>query len=167
MFANRYNQPEVALKLIEHGCKLNSQNYNGWSSLLLATRYNQPEVALKLIENGCELEFQTNAGNNALTFAIFNDQTEVISNLIENGCQISGNENNNLVKVNMKIVEKNALLIHDAIGSAEHIYEDFPKELLPFLIRSDLISKFYKSQNKPGKRKATDVSENCRKKPKL
>jgi len=167
MIATRYNQPEVALKLIQNGCELNLHNENGWSSLMIATRYNQPEVALQLMEHGCELDFKNDKGNNALTFAIKFDELEVVEKLIENGCQISGNENNDSVKLNMKFLEKNAILIHHVISFAKHIYEDFPKELLPFLIRSDVIPTFYWSQDKLGKRKATDLSENGRKKPKL
>jgi len=167
MFATQYDKPEVALKLIENGCEINFRDSDGWSSLMAAARYNQPEVALKLMEHGCELDFQTDEGSNALYFATEFDQPEVVSKLIENGCQISGNENTVLVKVNMKILEKNALLLYDAIFFAEHIYDDFPKELLPFLIRSDIISKFYKSQDKFSKRKATGLSEGGRKKPKL
>ena len=68
----------------------------------------------------------------------------------------------------MKIAEENALLIHHAIRCGEQIYEDFPKELLPFLIRSDLISICHQSEAKSCKRKLPfDVPDNSRKKAKL
>ena len=111
---------------------------------------------------------KTNKGTNTLRLAIRHNQHDIISKLIENGCEISAIVKlHNLVMTNMKIVEKNALLIHHAIRCGEQIYEDFPKELLPFLIRSDLIPICHESQAKSFKRKLIDVSDHCRKKPKL
>ena len=37
------------------------------------------------------------------------------------------------------MLEQNALLLYDAIDSVQNIYKDFTKELIPFLIRSDLL----------------------------
>jgi ankyrin repeat protein len=140
--AVRRGQSNVALKLIKNGCVLNSQNDKGMNALMLTIRQSQTEVALKLIENGCNLNSKNHKGATALRLAIRHDQFEIIPKLIENGCKISGIiQNHKLVTTNMKITEENALLIHHAIRCTGDIYEDFPKELLPFLIRSDLISK--------------------------
>ena len=82
-------------------------------------------------------------------FANLNCQSEVVLKLIENGCDISGNVDNFLVQTNMNMLQQNALLIHNAIDSVQNIYEDFTKELIPFLIRSDF--------PKPWKQKLIDA----------
>ena len=95
------------------------------------------KLALKLIEYGCELDFQNEYGQTALFVATQYGHHEVALKLIENGCDISGHVYNILVQTIINMLEEHALLIYNAIDSAQNVYEDFTKELVPFLTRSD------------------------------
>ena len=93
------NHHEMALKLINNGCRIHFKNKNGETPLMVAIQHQpQSQVALKLIdvsiEQGWEFNSQNKSGWNALLLATRYGQPEVALKLIENGCELNSQLHN-------------------------------------------------------------------------
>ena len=57
------NDPEVLLRLIRAGAKINGKTSKGWTPLHSAARFNpNPEILLTLIDAGANIDSKTNSG---------------------------------------------------------------------------------------------------------
>ena len=57
------NDPEVLLRLIRAGAKINGTTNKGWTPLHSAARFNpNPEILLRLIDAGADMMAKTNSG---------------------------------------------------------------------------------------------------------
>jgi ankyrin repeat protein len=138
MTAIIYRQTSISLNLIENGCKLNLQNEMGNTALMFAIEYNQEKIVSKLIETGCDVNLSDIDGWNPLTIAIDYNLFDITFQLIECGCKISKTSlETSLVKKILKILNKRNQMVKDNITGIK-IYNQFPKQLLTFLIRHDL-----------------------------
>ncbi len=83
MFACRYNQEAVALKLVEKDANLEAQNNDKWTALMLACRHEQEAVALKLVQKGVKVNHKSNFGQTILMCAVVSEQENVVRALLD------------------------------------------------------------------------------------
>ncbi|GBG30010.1 Ankyrin repeat and KH domain-containing protein 1 [Hondaea fermentalgiana] len=81
-------QTAIAEWLLGRGAKIDLQNNNGWTALMLACRYDQPDMAQMLIEQGAKMNLQENKGWTALMFACRYEQPDTALALIERGAKL-------------------------------------------------------------------------------
>ena len=75
---------EVTKLLLNYDAKVDSQENNGWSALMIASQNGHYEVAELLLENGAKVDLLNNNGWSALKCANQNRQFKVAKLLLEN-----------------------------------------------------------------------------------
>jgi ankyrin repeat protein len=69
MKASENGQIEVVKLLLDKGAKLDGQNNEGWTALIIASAQGNTEVVKLLLENGANTELKTIEGKTALDYA--------------------------------------------------------------------------------------------------
>lgn len=142
MYAVQFGMKEVVLALLKKGCRLNQRDSAGYNALMAAQVFGETEIFKILIEWGCELNKRQN-GMTVLDRAINGCEQEIAEIIIEAGCNVP-NQEEPMVKNILTTLKQNAKMTYEALVSEKYIYEDLPKELMPFLFRNDVIPNFRK-----------------------
>ena len=72
-----------------------------------------------------------------------NIKYDTIYKLMENGCDVNGLETHKFVDTNLENLQKDSISIFNAIQGAKIPYEDFSRDLLPFLVRNEFLLKCF------------------------
>ncbi|XP_066220248.1 ankyrin repeat, SAM and basic leucine zipper domain-containing protein 1 [Saccopteryx leptura] len=81
MYAARDGYPQVAVLLVAHGARVNTQDENGYTALTWAARQGHKNVVLKLLELGANKMLQTKDGSTPSEIAKRNKHQEIFSML--------------------------------------------------------------------------------------
>ncbi|XP_060070752.1 poly [ADP-ribose] polymerase tankyrase-2-like [Ylistrum balloti] len=93
-YAARYDQPEVAIQLLEAGCDPNVGDDDGITPLHEAVDAGSYDVLKLLIKQGCcDVNRVDNAGESPLMYATMKDDIEMTKLLIKSGARINDVDN--------------------------------------------------------------------------
>jgi len=89
MWAQHYDQQEIAIWLIEEGADVNLRTEVGDTALMMACRRNQDEIAQLLVRKGARVNDELKNGRTALIEAIKSGMCDVAEMLIESGAKVN------------------------------------------------------------------------------
>ena len=147
---------EVGKKLINKKCYLNFIDSSGTCALVEALYYHNYTIFAALIENGCDINLVGRNGRNAFWWAMELHNQIYLGNkiaplklgyaLYRAGCKLtfkpsSIRHGKRMMRAFKRSSEMRAQKVCEVLVSENPIYEDFPKELAPFLFREDTLKK--------------------------
>ena len=93
MFASQNGHTDIVTLLLTQGARVDLQNSNGWSSLMIASQSGQTEIVKLLLKFGAKVNLQNNDGSYALMVASQDGYIEVIKQLLKYGADINLKDN--------------------------------------------------------------------------
>lgn len=112
---SRFSNLHIIKTVIDRGCDVNKQNYDSYTSLMLAARNSNTtsniETVKLLIDNGCDVNIQNNHGWTCLMMASrysnCDSNIDTVKLLIDSGCDVNKQENNGYTSLMMASLYSN------------------------------------------------------------